>query len=220
MPQRLSSIWRIAGLLLWFENGGMPQDLLPTDLPPGQAEAAASFVGEMPKLTHPIAVVDSDPQWAELYLREAARLRAVLGDKVLELEHVGSTSVPGLAAKPIIDLDLSVSDSADEAAYLPALEAAGYRLILREPHWLEHRMLKGPETEINLHVWTLGSPEAQRHLILRDWLRANAADRKMYGDHKRALAKRPYSYMYEYNNDKAGVIREILARALAAQEKE
>lgn len=200
----------------------MPQDqaprheLMPTDHPPTQAEVEAAFVGGMPKLTGKIEVREYDPQWPVLYGREAERLRKLLGEKILALEHVGSTSVPGLAAKPIIDIDLSVENSADEDAYVPLLTAAGYRLTIREPDWHEHRLLKGPDTDINLHVWTLGSPEARRHKVLRDWLRENEADRSAYGAHKKTLAHRDYAYVYQYNNDKAGLIREILARALAA----
>lgn len=200
----------------------MPHDLMPTDPPVTDEQAAKSFVSEMPRLTGRIAVLDYDERWPLFYKQHATRLRTVLGSDILALEHVGSTAVPGLAAKPVIDIDLSVADSADEAAYAPRLEAAGYRLMLREPHWLEHRMFKGPPSQedgadINLHIWTLGSPEAQRHIILRDWLRMHESDRLAYGAHKKRLAQQPYAYMHEYNNDKAEVIREILGRALAAQ---
>ena len=85
---------------------------------------------------------DYDPHWPELFSREADRVRAVLGSRALRVEHAGSTSVPGLIAKPIVDLVLVVADSAEEEAYAPALEAAGYVLRIREPHWYQHRMFK------------------------------------------------------------------------------
>ncbi|WP_102125784.1 GrpB family protein [Deinococcus planocerae] len=194
--------------------------LLPDDEPLTAEQAQAAWVGEMPRLTGRVEVTEYDPEWPRLYEREAARLRALLGERVLALEHVGSTAVPGLPAKPIIDLDLSLADSTDEAAYLPILEGAGYRLVLREPDWHEHRMLGGPDTDSNLHVWTLGSPEARRHPIFRDWLRTQGDDRRRYGELKRELAGRDFSYMHEYNNAKAPLIREILARALAAHTAE
>ncbi|MBB5377614.1 GrpB-like predicted nucleotidyltransferase (UPF0157 family) [Deinococcus metalli] len=190
---------------------------VPTDAPLTEAEMRAASVVTPGPLTSPIPVVPYDPQWPALYAREVRRLRGVLGDRVLAIEHVGSTSVPGLHAKPIIDLDVTVPDSADEPAYVPALEAAGYRLTIREPEWHEHRMFKGPGTDINLHVWSPGSPEAIRHVVFREWLRAHPADRDAYGALKRDLATRPYTFMHEYNNDKATLIREIYARAVAAQ---
>jgi GrpB-like predicted nucleotidyltransferase (UPF0157 family) len=92
----------------------------------------------------PITLADYDPDWPVLFAREAARIRAVLGGRVVQVEHVGSTSVPGLAAKPIIDILLAVADSSDEPAFVPVLERAGYVLRAREPGWFEHRMFKAP----------------------------------------------------------------------------
>lgn len=190
--------------------------LAPDPTPVTEEQMRAAWGGQLPKLTGRVAVVEYDPEWPHLYEREAARLRALLGGRVLALEHVGSTAVPGLPAKPIIDIDLSLADSTDEAAYLPRLEGAGYRLVVREPDWYEHRLLKGPDTNINLHVWTLGSPEAQRHVIFRDWLRENEQDRRRYGELKQDLSTRDFTYIHEYNNAKAPLIHEIYARALAA----
>lgn len=189
----------------------------PDPEPVTEAQMRAVWVGELPRLTGRVEVRESDPEWPRLYEREAARLRGLLGERVLALDHVGSTAVPGLPAKPVIDLDLSLADSADEAAYLPVLEGAGYRLVVREPDWHEHRLFKGPDTNINLHVWTLGSPEAARHLIFRDWLRTNADDRQRYGRLKQELAGQDFEYVHEYNNAKAPLIHEIYARALAAR---
>lgn len=194
----------------------MPHPLLPTDPPISQEEARASFVGEVPRLEGRIEVVTYDPAWPVQFECEAARLRCALDGKILELEHVGSTSVPGLAAKPILDIDLVVFDSGDESAYVPELEAAGYLLTIREPHWHEHRMLRRSGPSVNLHIWTAGSPEAARHRIFRDWLRSHQADRDLYGSHKRAIAEQDFRYMHEYSNAKSEVIREILGRALEA----
>src|SRR6187399_1729307 len=104
-----------------------------------------------------ITLVESDPSWPILFEREAVRVRQVLGPAVVRLEHAGSTSVPGLVAKPIIDIVLVVLDSADEPSYVPALTAAGYRLVIREPDWFEHRLFKGPDTDIHMHVFTAGA---------------------------------------------------------------
>ncbi len=97
--------------------------------------------------TCPILIVEYDPCWPELFAREADQIRFVLGSRALRIEHVGSTSVPGLAAKPVIDLLLVVADSAEEDAYAPALEAASFVLRIREPDWYEHRLFKGSHTQ-------------------------------------------------------------------------
>lgn len=178
-------------------------------------ELAEIWVDGPPRLTGPVVVADYDPRWPELYGREAARIRETLGERVLDLAHVGSTSVPGLAAKPIIDIDLTVPDSADEPGYLPDLEAAGYRLCIREPGWHEHRALKGPDTNVNVHVWSPGSPEAARHLVFRDWLRAHPEDRDRYAATKRELASRPWEYIQGYADAKNDVVDAIMRRALA-----
>ena len=137
----------------------------------------------------PIQLIAYSSDWPALFIREADRVRATLGDRVLMLEHVGSTSVPGLAAKPIIDMILAVADSADEPAYVPAMESAGYVLRIREPEWHQHRLFKGPDTDINLHVYSLGCPEIDKMLMFRDWLRTNDADRELYERTKRDLAQ-------------------------------
>ena len=160
-----------------------------------------------------IRIVDYDPQWPELFRREAERIRAVLGDRAMRIEHVGSTSVPGLPAKPVIDIDLAVENSADENAYVPALEAAGYVLRHREANWHEHRMFKGPDTDINLHVFSQGCPEIDRMLLFRDWLRANPADRDLYLRTKLALAQREWESVQKYADAKAEIVEEIIGRA-------
>src|SRR5207247_8473176 len=112
-----------------------------------------------------IVLVDYDPAWPLQVIRENERIKSTLGAKALSIEHVGSTSVPGLPAKPIIDILLVVESSADEKSYLPALEAAGYVLGIREPDWHGHRMFKGPDTSINLHAFSRDDEEIERMLI-------------------------------------------------------
>jgi len=182
-------------------------------VPKTEQQIQAVHVGELQPLTGPIQVVDYDPEWPRLFEREATRIRATLGDRVRLLEHAGSTSVPGLAAKPRIDMVLVVASSADEAAYVPALEAAGYVLRIREPEWYEHRVLKGPDVDINLHVFSPGCSEVERMLCFRDWLRVNAADRQLYERTKRELARGDWKYTQNYADAKTAVVEEILARA-------
>jgi GrpB-like predicted nucleotidyltransferase (UPF0157 family) len=181
--------------------------------PGEEAALRAAWVSEPPRLTGPVVIADYDPAWPALFEREAGRLRDVLGAEILLLEHVGSTSVPGLAAKPVIDILLVVADPADEGRYLPPLEQAGYRLVIREPGWHEHRALKGPDTDINLHVHGPASPEIERHLRFRDHLRADDADRELYQRTKRELAARPWTYIQQYADAKSAVVEEILRRS-------
>jgi GrpB-like predicted nucleotidyltransferase (UPF0157 family) len=181
-----------------------------------EEEIRAAVVGELKPLEGPILLADYDPAWPALFEREAARIRAALGDEARLVEHAGSTSVPSLAAKPIIDIVLAVPDSADEASYVPALEAAGYVLRIREPEWSEHRVLKGPDTNVNLHVFTIGAGEIERMLLFRDWLRANPADRDLYEQAKRELVTRSWQYVQNYADAKTTVVEAIIERARAA----
>jgi GrpB-like predicted nucleotidyltransferase (UPF0157 family) len=162
-------------------------------------------------------LADPDPTWADTYRQIAADARTVLGDRVRLIEHVGSTSVPGLCAKPIIDIVLDVKDSADEAAYVPDLEDAGWVLRVREPEWFEHRMLGPAHGGAHLHVFTAGCRETRRMLRFRDWLRAHPEDRDRYAAAKRALAARRWTYLQQYADAKGSIVGEILARAEAEE---
>jgi GrpB-like predicted nucleotidyltransferase (UPF0157 family) len=149
----------------------------------------------------------------------ASRIRSALGDRVLALEHIGSTSVPDLAAKPIIDIDLTVSDASDESVYVPPLESFGFVLTIREPSWHQHRLLVGSSPATNLHVWGPDSPEAIRHLLLRDWLRNHPDDCELYAEAKRAAAEASNNdreTVMEYNLRKQPVVRDILDRIFRA----
>ena len=174
------------------------------------------WIGGRPRHDAPITLVPYDPAWPGLFDREAARIRAALGPDVLQLEHTGSTSVPGLAAKPIIDITLVVPDSAEEDAYVPALAAAGYRLAIREPGWFEHRLLRGSDPSVNLHTFSRGCPEVERMVRFRDRLRTNNADRDLYQRTKRELAAREWGYVQDYADAKGEVVEAILARAATA----
>lgn len=182
-----------------------------------EEELRAVTVGELAPLNQPVQIKEYDPDWPRLFERETDRIRAALGDRIVQLEHVGSTSVPGLAAKPRIDILLVVERSADEPSYVPALQAAGYRLQIREPDWYEHRMFKGPDTDINLHVLSRGCEEITRMLAFRDWLRSNEADRLLYEQTKRELAKRDWKYTQNYADAKTAVVEEIMTRAQASR---
>jgi GrpB-like predicted nucleotidyltransferase (UPF0157 family) len=173
-------------------------------------------VGDLKPFESSITLVEYDPLWLKNFAREAQRIKAAVGERAIQVEHVGSTSVPGLVAKPIIDVLLVVADSADEASYVPALEATGYVIRIREHDWHQHRLFKGPDTNINLHVFTRGSEEIQRTLMLRDWLRTNKADRELYARTKRSLASKKWKYVQNYADAKSEVVEMILARAKAS----
>ena len=170
-------------------------------------------IGARRRVDGPIVLADYDPGWPVSYEREAARVRGVLGDRVRLLEHVGSTSVPGLPAKPIVDMLLAVADSADEPTYVQPMQAAGYVLRIREPDWHEHRVFKGPDTDINLHVFSDGSSEITRMLVFRDWLRTHDDERDLYLQTKRKLAARHWVYVQDYADAKGEVVEQIAARA-------
>jgi GrpB-like predicted nucleotidyltransferase (UPF0157 family) len=175
---------------------------------------ATRLVREPPNGWRPIVIEEYDPAWAGRYDAVAAEVRGALGDQVLGLEHVGSTSVPGLAAKAIIDADLVIAGTDDEAAYVPALEKLGYVLVLREPWWHGHRMLVDQDEDVHLHVWPLGSPEVIRHRLLRDWLRTHPEDRELYASTKRRLAGEADGG--DYSMAKSDVIDAIFERIFAA----
>jgi GrpB-like predicted nucleotidyltransferase (UPF0157 family) len=181
--------------------------------PISDEELQRALVGPVTPHNGPITITEYDPAWPALFGREAGRIRTALGRSALLIEHAGSTAVPGLAAKPIIDIVLAVPDSADEEAYVPAMEAAGYTLWARQPDWFEHRMFKGPDTDINLHVFTAGAAEIDRMLLFRDWLRANDADRDAYLQAKRDLAKRTWRHVQHYADAKSAIVEQIIARA-------
>lgn len=182
--------------------------------PPG----ADPYVGDAAPETG-IEVVAADPLWPAAYDRLAQRVRRALGWRVLALDHVGSTSVPGLPAKPIVDVQLVVADPDREGDYVPALVAAGFVHRVREPWWWGHRMLRHDEPRCNLHVFGPDAPEPVRQRLFRDWLRAHPAEVALYAETKRAAAVAANAageHVMQYNARKEPVIREIHDRAFRA----
>jgi GrpB-like predicted nucleotidyltransferase (UPF0157 family) len=180
----------------------------------------AATIGELKPYAVKVIVVDYDPRWPSWFEDDRADIVAALGERALLVEHTGSTSVPDLPAKPVIDILLLVEDTADEPSYVPALEAAGFRLRIREPNWLEHRLLRrriedGDPHDVNLHVFSHqhAAEEIERILGFRDWLRTHPDDRDHYAAAKRELAKQTWKYTQNYADAKTAVIKQIHAKA-------
>jgi GrpB-like predicted nucleotidyltransferase (UPF0157 family) len=173
-----------------------------------QAHLDAVLIGGREPVT--VVVQDPDPQWPARFASARDLLVRALGDRALAVEHIGSTAVPGLAAKPVIDVSVTVPDVADEAAYAPALEGAGLVLRVREPG---HRVFRSPARDLHVHVYSPGDLAAADQLVLRDWLRWHSDDRARYARTKRELAGRERRDMDDYADAKSAVIGEILARA-------
>src|SRR5262245_44611435 len=171
-------------------------------------------VNERSRHNGPIVLADYDDAWPVRFEREARRIRTALGMRALLVEHAGSTSVPRLAAKPIIDIVLAVPDSSNEDEYVSALEAEGYVLRIREPDWYEHRMLRKADPNVQVHVFSEGCEEIDRMLVFRDHLREDTSDRGLYERTKRELAAQHWEYVQDYADAKSDVVEEIIARAL------
>jgi GrpB-like predicted nucleotidyltransferase (UPF0157 family) len=172
------------------------------------AELDAILVGGRER--RPIVIADYDPAWPARFLVERDRVAGALGVVALRIEHVGSTSVPGLAAKPIIDMLAVVAEVEDEQAFAPALEAAGYVLRVREP---SHRMFRTPALDVHVHLLSASDPEIERMIRFRDRLRVSADDRCAYELLKRELSKREWAEMNDYADAKGPLIEQILGRA-------
>jgi GrpB-like predicted nucleotidyltransferase (UPF0157 family)/GNAT superfamily N-acetyltransferase len=157
----------------------------------------------------PIEIVDYRPQWAERFETERRRLEDALGSTGHRIEHVGSTAVPGLGAKPIVDIMVTVDDPNDELVYRSHLEDAGYLLRVRE---VDHRMFRTPGGDVHVHIWKADSDDEYRHLLFRDRLRSDADDRREYERVKRDLAGR-HTDMNHYSEAKTAVIESIMTRA-------
>jgi GrpB-like predicted nucleotidyltransferase (UPF0157 family) len=175
---------------------------------------ATSLIGEFEKTD--ILIADYDPTWPVRYAAHAIAITAAIGGALMVLEHIGSTAVPDLAAKPIVDILVVVADSADEASYVPPLEAAGYELRVREPAFQQHRMLKTPAKDVNVHVFSEGATEIGRLLAFRDRLRTHPSERKRYEERKRHLATQSWPDVNAYAEAKTDVIEAILAEVGAA----
>ena len=154
-----------------------------------------------------------DPCWPKMFEQEAQIIQNALGASAVQVEHVGSTSVPGLSAKPILDILLLVEDSSREETYLPYLEQAGYFLRIREPDWFQHRVLRKETPSVNLHLFSKDCEEAARMIRFRDWLRSHQEDRELYQRTKEQLATQTWEYVQDYADAKTQVVKEIQRRA-------
>lgn len=159
-----------------------------------------------------IVLVPHDPAWSDRAAAIRAALAGALAGVAVRIEHVGSTAVPGLDAKPIVDLQVAVADPGDEATLTPAMAAQGLELRVREPG---HRMYRTPAHDVHVHVWVAGSDHERRHLVFRDWLRRSPADRARYAAVKHELAAREWEEMNDYAQAKGAVIAQITVRAEA-----
>ena len=160
-----------------------------------------------------IKIAEYDPAWVAQFAAHEAKIMQALGPRALQVEHIGSTSVPGLAAKPIIDILIVVADSADESTYLDALISAGYELRWREPDFFEHRMVRTPERDTHVHIYSTGCGEIERYLLLRNHLRKHAEARNEYARIKRGLAKQSWATMNDYANAKTEIIERLIRTA-------
>jgi len=185
--------------------------------PRTEDEIMVGRVGTLERLDAPVVLAEPDPAWPVVAAQLVADIRRVLGPVARLVEHAGSTSIPGLAAKPVIDLVLGVPDPADEDAYVDRLGRLGYVLRVREPEWHEHRLLRHVDPRVNLHVFGIGSVEIDRMLALRDHLRTDAADLAFYLRTKRGLARRRWELMQQYADAKGEVVEQIVARALRCE---
>ena len=156
-----------------------------------------------------------DPRWAENYLEHRRRILHALANVDVDVEHIGSTSVPGLAAKPILDMVVTVPDITAEEDYLDPLLAAGYELRVREPR---HRLVRTPARDVHVHLYARGDAAVDEYLLLRDHLRTDADDRALYESVKRSLISQPWGDMNDYADAKSDVILAIKARARAARQ--
>lgn len=177
-----------------------------------------------------VFLAEPDPVWAEQYAEEEQLIRSALGPTLRSIHHAGSTAVPGLPAKPVVDIVLTVENPGDEPTYVAALESAGYTFAHREPEWHEHRLLKKgiphlpydevrDQPRVNLHVFPEGCDEVRRMIAFRDWLSVDAGDRQLYADAKRSLATQSWRRVQDYADAKTEVVAAIMERALAAADQ-
>ena len=197
---------------------------------------ALELVGGPERVT--VTLHEPDEAWAATYLEHRARILDAIraspasgsddgdGDEnagrenrgtapSVDVEHIGSTSVPGLAAKPIVDVVVAVDDITAEEDHVERLIAAGYELRVREPG---HRLVRTPERDVHVHLYERGHPAVDDYLLLRDRLRSDDADRALYESTKRELLDRDWNDMNDYADAKTAVVEAIKARAREAQE--
>ncbi|MFN8674168.1 MAG: GrpB family protein [Candidatus Sericytochromatia bacterium] len=176
-------------------------------------------IGQINILNSTIYLTEYNPEWAYKFEALKNNINKALGEKVIKLEHVGSTSIINMPAKPIIDLVLEVEDSSIEISYVPQLEEIGYKLKIREPNWFEHRLLKSSDNKVNLHVFSKGCKESDRMISFRDWLNKHHQDFELYKNRKLELSKKTWKYTQEYADAKSEVVLDILTRAKLINDK-
>lgn len=192
-------------------NGFFPIEI--EQLPSSFPRMAVDSVFYRRDLPGVVAIRDPNPRWPEMFDERRQSIEAALSHLHIAVHHTGSTSVPELPAKPVIDITMTVPDTTDEHSYVPALETIGYRFLVREPDWFEHRLLAHDFPRVNLHVFSTGCSEVDAMLALRDWLRTNDADRELYATTKRRLAAQRWETVQDYADAKTEVIGDIMGRA-------
>jgi GrpB-like predicted nucleotidyltransferase (UPF0157 family) len=161
----------------------------------------------------PIKIAPYDPRWPGRFQTMRARLAEALGGTAMRIDHVGSTSIPGLAAKPIIDIQISVPDVEDEQAYVAPIESLGLALRWAEPGHRYFRPPPGLPRDYQVHVCTIGSEWERVHLLFRDYLRSHADVAAQYEALKHDLAARHTGERVAYNDAKAPLIDSTVALA-------
>ena len=157
-----------------------------------------------------ITIVDYRPEWVHEFEQHKKKIEQALGSIAIQIEHIGSTSVPDLAAKPIIDVVIAVKDASDESSYLQPLINAGYQLRVREPMFFEHRMVRTPNRDTHIHIFSEGCQEIERYLLLRQYLRDNESARKEYEALKRRFAEQSWDDMNAYAEAKTDIIERFI----------
>jgi GrpB-like predicted nucleotidyltransferase (UPF0157 family) len=178
------------------------------DIWPGFANTTGSDRPE-----EPVELVEYDPGWPERYERWRSVISEALGETALRIEHVGSTAVPGLPAKPVIDIQVSVEDITSEAAYVPRLESVGLQLRSRDALHRYLRPFPDQPREVHVHVCPSGSDWERDHLLFRDYLRADASARDAYARTKRQAAERWSDDRLAYTDAKTESVLGILEQA-------
>jgi GrpB-like predicted nucleotidyltransferase (UPF0157 family) len=163
-----------------------------------------------------VRIVDYDPAWPELAAAEMARVEAALGELAVRTEHVGSTAVPGMAAKPIVDLQVAVAEIRPTDPYAGPLEGLGY-LFAPDPDSPDFHFFGKPAARprtFHLHVCAAGSDDERRHLALRDYLRAHPDEARRYAERKRELVADRLGDRLAYIAGKADYVAALERRAL------
>lgn len=189
------------------DRHALARSVMPEIWPGWQPTSGSDRTGEL------LEVAAYDPTWPDRYMVWRDVLASALGATALRIDHVGSTAVPGLAAKPIIDVQVSVADLADEDNYVPALESIGLQLRSRDDLHRYFRPFPDRPREVHVHVCTVGSAWETEHLLFRDYLRAHPDARDEYARAKRDAVVQWADDGWAYTDAKTEVVLEILSRA-------